>query len=111
MNKNIKIALNSITLGLIVLPVSVLAYYAPSEPGSTGTNVESIVGNVVDKVWIIFAAIAVILFVYSGVKFLTAGGAPEKVQEARQAAMWGVVGVVVMILAFSIFDIATNLIR
>ena len=58
----------------------------------------------------VFAAIAVIMFIWAGVTFLTANGAPEKIQQARTAAMWGVVGVIVMILAYSIFAIATNII-
>jgi hypothetical protein len=55
--------------------------------------------------WIIFGGIAVIAFVVSGILFLTAGGAPEKVATARNAAIWGIAGVVVGILAYSILAI------
>lgn len=110
MTKNTKIVLNLVILSLVILPLGISAFSVPGEPGATASDVGTVVSNIVDKVWIIFAAIAVILFVYAGVMFLTAAGSPEKIAAARQAAMWGVVGVVVMILAFSIFNIAQNLI-
>ena len=115
-----KITLSSIIASSIVLPSLALAasstgsstgYSIPGIPNQTGNaDVTSITTTILNKVWVVFAAIAIILFVWAGVRFLTAGGAAEKIQEARTAAMWGVVGIVVMILAFSIFTIAASLI-
>jgi hypothetical protein len=110
MNKTQKIVLSLIALSVIILPLSTLAFTPPTQPTEKTITLGSIVSKVVDNLWIAFAGIAVILFVYSGVLFLLAGGSPEKVQAARQAFMWGVIGVVVMVLAYSIFYIATNLI-
>lgn len=107
-----KIVLKSVLAGLaaVALPLAVLAYTSPPEPGGGNTDIGALIGNIVGKVWQVFAGLAVILFVWAGVKFLTAGGSAEKIAEARTAALWGVVGVVVMVLAFSIFNIATSLI-
>jgi len=110
MNKTQKIILSLAVLSLITLPIAVSAYTSPTEPGSTVADVEGLVSSLVGKIWIVFAAIAVVMFVFAGVTFLLAGGAPEKIATARSAAIWGVVGVVVMVLSFSIFTIATSLI-
>ena len=112
MDKTKKIASSLATFALITLPLFALAqnYQGASEPGgNSSASIDNIVGNIVDKIWVVFAALAVILFVWAGVTFLTANGAPEKIQQARTAALWGVVGVVVMILAFSIFSIANSI--
>jgi len=110
MNKTKKIAVSLATLSLIILPFAAMAYTAQPEPTATSFTVTGIISKVVMNVWYVFAAIAVIMFVYAGVTFLTAGGAPEKIATARSAAIWGVVGVIVMILAYAIFNIATKLI-
>ncbi len=104
-----KIVLALLALSLVVMPLAVLAFDVPEEPGDMNIDVQGLVESLVSKVWYVFAGFAVIMFVYAGVLFLTAAGAAEKVQAARQAALWGVVGVVVMILAFSIFNIAASL--
>ena len=104
-----KIGLNLMVAGLTVLPFISLAATIPGEPTAGSYSVGGIVSAIIDKVWVVFAGIALILFIWAGVRFLTAGGDPEKIQEARQAALWGVVGVVVMVLAFSIFSIANNI--
>lgn len=111
MNKTQKIAFVALTATL--LPMLALAQGIPGVPAVPGQKVGDItglIGNIVNKVWMVFAALAVIMFVFAGVKFLLAGGNPEKIAEARTAALWGVIGVVVMILAFSIFNIASTLI-
>ncbi|MCX6721092.1 MAG: hypothetical protein NT026_00590 [Candidatus Staskawiczbacteria bacterium] len=110
MNKTKKIVISA-ALTALLLPVLALAYTAEqSTPTPGAVNLGQLVSNVVNKVWMVFAALAVVLFVYAGVKFLLAAGNPEKIQEARTAALWGVIGVVIMILAFAIFAIANSLI-
>lgn len=58
---------------------------------------------------LVFSGIAVVMFVAAGVLFLTAGGEAEKITRARSAFVWGVAGVIVGILAFSIIGIVTNI--
>jgi len=60
------------------------------------------VGNVV---WIIFTVIVVVCFVVAGITFLTAQGNPAKLTLARASFFWGIAGVVVGILAYSIESI------
>lgn len=59
---------------------------------------------------LIFGCVAVICFVMAGVMFLTAQGQPEKLQQARSAVFWGVGGVIVGIVAFSIIAIVARII-
>lgn len=60
--------------------------------------------------WVVFGLIVVICFVMAGVLFLTAQGQPEKIKTAKSAAIWGVVGIFVGILAYSIQTIIEGLI-
>ncbi|MCX6718727.1 MAG: hypothetical protein NTY81_03995 [Candidatus Staskawiczbacteria bacterium] len=102
--KKIKITLAS--LGALLLPVVVFALDANTPPTVGGIgNIGNLITSIETFVWMIFGAIAVISFVVAGILFLTAGGAPEKVATARTAAIWGIAGIVVGILAYSILAI------
>lgn len=70
-----------------------------------GVDIRSVVQGAQTAAWIVFTAVAVIMFVVAGILFLTAHGEPEKIKTARSAVIWGVAGVIVGIAAFSIIGI------
>lgn len=70
-----------------------------------GTSIRTIIRNTELAAGLIFGAIAVICFLMAGVLFLTAQGEPEKLKTARAAFIWGIAGVVVGILAFTIITL------
>ena len=109
-----KIKLTLASLGVFLLPVLALAQMQPNAPGGPGVTVGSlqqILNAVTNAVGLVFGAIAVIAFVIAGVLFLTSQGDPDKIGKARQAFLWGVAGVVVGIIAFSIIAIVASIIR
>lgn len=79
--------------------------------GSSSYSFQSIVDSIVRASWIFFEAIAVICFVLAGILFLTAQGQPEKLQTARAAFVWGVVGVIVGIIAYGIITLVSDLLQ
>jgi len=86
--------------GLSVFPLASSAYVF------LGTvTISDLFANVLDFVWMLFAGLAVILFIAAGLLFLMAQGKPEGVERAKAAVIWGTVGVIVAIVAFSIVTI------
>lgn len=69
---------------------------------------QAIVG---DALWVVFGGISVICFLYSGILFLTAQGEPGKISTAKSSFLWGIVGVAVGILAYSIITIVGNMLQ
>lgn len=104
MSKKILLALLAILFIPSLKPA--LAYlYRPESPFSIvtlGISLET-------TIWVIFTFIVVLCFVISGILFLTAQGQPEKLKIAKASFIWGVVGVVVGILAYSILYIIERL--
>ena len=100
--QKIKLALLSTLAGVLVLPIVAFALPAGVPAISSLTQIVIYIEN---ALWVIFGLIAVVMFVMAGILFLTAGGQPEKVQSARSAFIWGVAGVVVGIVAYSIVAI------
>lgn len=53
-------------------------------------------------VWPIFAGLAVIMFIYAGIMFLTSAGNPGNLTKAKDAVIWGVVGIIVAIAGYGV---------
>ena len=75
------------------------------------SSIQSLGMAITNAAGLVFSVIAVLCFLFAGIMFLTAQGQPEKIQMARSAFIWGVAGVVVGILAFSIIAIVSGVLQ
>lgn len=60
-------------------------------------------------VWPVFFGVSIIMFVWAGILFLTAQGEPDKLTSARKAVIWGIIGIFIAILGFSITNIISTI--
>ena len=104
MNKKI---LFLILLGAIILPS--IGFAQLHDFGGQNISINGLVEASKSVVWVVFTLIVVVCFIMAAIMFLTAQGAPEKITTARSAFVWGVVGVVVGVLAYSILTIIQGL--
>lgn len=95
-----KIVVSLILLSMLFVPVMAFA-----QPNVTISSLDQLVEAVKRPIWVVFGLIALISFVVAGILFLSAAGNPEKIAQARTAFLWGIVGVVVGIVAYSIVAI------
>jgi len=108
--KNKQIISGFIALVSVVLPIAASAGLPPqpairADAFFGGFTIETVLLRLVDWGWKIFVVIAVLLFIYAGTLFLTAAGNESQLSTAKKAAIWGVVGVAVAIIGFSIITI------
>lgn len=108
MKKKLSALISTGLLTVLLVPMLALANAGPIEPATTTTLWEAI-DNLTNWFYGIFLALAVIMVVYAGFMFLTAGGDVEKITKARNALMYAVIGVVIALLAKSIVPIAQAL--
>ena len=108
MNK--KIAFTSAVSALMALPAVILAAFDPGGVPNTVTsiNIIDLVDLIFSILWPITVAFFIIMFVLAAYLFATARD-PEKIKQARNAVIWGIVGVFVALIAFSIVFIIRNL--
>jgi hypothetical protein len=106
MKKNI---LSLAVIGAMALPIVALAQIGGDVP-TIDLNLTDLGNNIASAAWIIFTIVAVVMFVVAGILFLTARGNPEQISTARNAFLWGVAGIVVGVLAFTIITLVTGVI-
>ncbi len=89
---------------VVLLPITVLAFAEPPQPSpNQNISVAVLVDRILNLlVWPLATGIVIILFIMAGFIFLTAQGEPAKIQEARRAVIWGIVGVIIIVISFSI---------
>jgi len=106
MEKKIGILLFSLVLlapPMIVLAAGVDPFANPIPPVARAFNLwTDIIIPIFNFIWPVFVGIAIIMFIFAGFTFVTAAGDPGKIKLARDATVWGLLGVVVGLLAFSI---------
>ncbi|MBM3206644.1 MAG: hypothetical protein FJZ43_03420 [Candidatus Staskawiczbacteria bacterium] len=106
----------TLTLIFICLsPGMVLAGPAPvggigsvTAPTGQDLDIANILTLVLNIIWQVSVTVTIIFFLLAGFKFLTAKGDPHELGVARNFVIWGSLGVIIIILAFSIIAIIKN---
>ena len=69
---------------------------------NTGTELPKIIGNLISGILGILGIILVLYIVQAGIMYMTAGGDPAKVDKAKKMITQAVVGMIIIVAAFSI---------
>ena len=65
--------------------------------------------NVVSWAFILAGIAAVFFIIFSGIKFITSGGDPKQVEEARKTMTYAIIGLLVILLSFAIINIIAGI--
>ena len=113
MNKIIRI----VTLASVIAPVFALAQIipAPQNPGMTYTSISALFLQLLTPLSQAFGSIvfglSIFIFIYAGFLYMTAGDDEGRIESAKNYIIYGVVGLIVVILAWSIPVIVNSLFR
>ena len=70
--------------------------------------ISSTIMPIINAVIPLLIAVAVVLFLYGVVKFITSGGDEEKRKEARNFMLYGIIGLFVMVSVWGLVNILTG---
>ncbi len=100
------------TLPILLLPAATYAQLEKSQEylGDVGTAVGAdsqaelpeLIGNVIAVFLSVLGIIFVVLIVYAGYMYMTAGGEDDKVKKAKKLLGQAIIGLVIIIAAYSI---------
>ena len=122
--KKLSYVLTVLLLAVAIMPTVVLAQFTPGggfggsqvEEGNIGTVGAQTGQDIVDLImalvnwfaWIVGLA-AVVMGLYAGFLFITAGGDEKKVGSAKSILIYSVIGIIVAILSFGIISVVRSL--
>lgn len=72
--------------------------------GSSPTTVPIAIGKIVNLLLFIIGAVAVIMIVIGGLRYVLSGGDPKNTTAAKDTILYAVVGVIVALLAYAIVN-------
>ena len=97
--KRLRILLSTLVLGA-------LAFAAPAQAALTNplnsSDLRVVIGYLVNALLGLSGAIALLVFVWSGIMMMLAGGSPEKIKKAKESLTWAMIGLVVIFTAYTL---------
>ena len=75
---------------------------APSD--STISDLPTVVNNIINIILYIVGILAVVMVIFGGIQYATSAGDTAKVTKAKNTILYGIVGLVIAILAYAIVN-------
>jgi hypothetical protein len=72
-------------------------------------NVQELVGMVINSVLGVVGSLALLMFVYGGLTWMTSSGSQEKVKKGRDIIIWSALGLVIVFGAYGITKFIINI--
>ncbi len=71
-------------------------------PTARFDSINTMLGIIVPTITVIAAVVFGAMLMLAGIKIVTAGGEPEKLQSAQQTATYAVIGILIIVLSYLI---------
>jgi uncharacterized BrkB/YihY/UPF0761 family membrane protein len=68
------------------------------------TDINEVIGRLIQAVLGVTGSIALLMFVYGGFLWLSSAGNPKMVQKGKDVMIWAVAGIVIIVLAYAIIS-------
>ncbi len=88
-------------LALSALPTVVRAQTALYDPLGHAP-ITTIIGRVISALLGLSGAVALLVFVWSGILMIVAAGNPERIKKAKSSLVWATIGLVVIFTAYTL---------
>lgn len=76
--------------------------------GKTSTTLDQSILNIINAIIGVLGLVAVVVIIIGGVQYMTSSGDAGKVKKAKDTILYGVIGLVIVILAFAIVNFVIN---
>lgn len=68
------------------------------------TDIPTIVGNIISAILGLVGVIALVMFVWGGLLWMTSAGNPERVEKGKKTLIWATIGIVVIFSAYALVN-------
>jgi hypothetical protein len=70
--------------------------------GGAGKDLRVVIGNIIKTALTFLGVVALVIILIGGFKYMTAGGDTEKVKNAQNYIMYGIIGLVIILAGYAI---------
>ena len=67
-------------------------------------DVSTLVGDIISYILGIVGVLALVMFIYGGITWMTSAGAPEKIKKGKDTLVWTVFGLAFIFLSYALLD-------
>ena len=75
-----------------------------TDPECGGNDLNTVIQAIVNTIVFVVGIVAVVMIILGGIQYSTSQGDPGKVKKAKDTILYGIIGLVVAILAFAIVN-------
>jgi len=68
----------------------------------TDTDINTLIGKVIQAVLGVVGSLALVMFIYGGLVWMTAAGSNEKVQKGKDILIWATIGLVIIFTSYAL---------
>jgi len=76
----------------------------PLGTGAEKTNIPTLLGNVAKAILGIVGSLALVMFIYGGIIWMTSSGNAEQVTKGKNIVIWATIGLVVIFSAYALVN-------
>lgn len=73
-----------------------------------GIDPQTLIGRVISGLLGVVGSIALVMFMYGGFVWMTAGGSQEKIKSAKGTIVWATIGLIVVFASYAIANFIIN---
>ncbi len=107
-----------LTMAGLILSLTVLPALAISQP-DTGVDLATIVGlgtkdlregvmSIINTLMGFLGIVAIIIFLWGGFRWMTAGGSEEKIDESKKIITAGIIGLIIVFVSYALAAFVIN---
>jgi len=64
----------------------------------------ALIGKIINSVLGVVGSLALLMFVFGGLVWMTSGGSPEKVKKGREIIVWSAIGLAIIFFAYALIS-------
>lgn len=69
-----------------------------------GDDPSVLIGNILNYVLGMLGVLALVMFVYGGLMWMTSGGASEKIKKGKDTIVWSILGLALIFFSYALLD-------
>jgi hypothetical protein len=81
------------------------------DPLNAGGDVAGLIGKIIKTVLGIVGSIALVMFIYGGFMWMTAGGNTDRIKKGRDVLTWATIGLIIIFTSYAILTFIFGALR